>query len=504
MVTNKKTEDYMLKNRFNKIGILLMVLALGACHDELLNPVPESVLTTVNAFNTAKDMDLAVLGVYNAYKQRTQTDYELMEMPSDNMYAFYFATAPGIEEITVLQVNPENAKLNSFWKSTYNGIFRANSVLANVEKPTDYAAGKKEQYIGEAKFMRALMYFDLVRIFGGVPAVTTVVTNEQAKQIGRASEEEIYNLIIADLQDAMGSLPAPSGIAYGRASKAAATALLAKVYVYRENWTAAKTALEDLFNNYNYSLVADYGDLFDVATENNSEVIFSIPYVAGTDGQNLTYALAPIYGIKDVINNGSRVARPTWDLHTAFEAGDTRFDETISEYQLTYAATSPSEAYWYPYFSKWVVPSEPNSSGLDIPVLRLGDMVLLYAEVLYRLNQPQEAIDQINIIRERAFGDASHNYTLADVPDETAFIDKLLLERRLELAVENNRWFDLVRTGRYLTELSAYDAEYNPGSGNANKVQINVQPYMKYFPIPWEQIQLSADGVLQQNDGYAQ
>ena len=134
-----------------------MVLALGACHDELLNPVPESVLTTVNAFNTAKDMDLAVLGVYNAYKQRTQTDYELMEMPSDNMYAFYFATAPGIEEITLLQVNPENAKLNSFWKNTYNGIFRANSVLANIEKPTDYAAGKKEQYIGEAKFMRASM-----------------------------------------------------------------------------------------------------------------------------------------------------------------------------------------------------------------------------------------------------------------------------------------------------------------------------------------------------------
>ncbi len=494
----------MLKNRLYKISILLGAMALGACHDELLNPVPESVLTTVNAFNTASDMDLAVLGVYSKYQDRLPRDYELMEMPSDNMYAFYFATAPGIEEITALQVNPENPKINSFWKDTYNGIFRANSVLANIDKPADYAEGKKDQHIGETKFMRALMYFDLVRIFGGVPKVTTVVTNEEARTVGRASEDEIYQLIIEDLKDAADKLPAPTAIAYGRASKAAAIALLAKVYVYRKNWAEAKTYLEKLFTDYSYSLVNNYGDLFEVATEKNSETIFSIPYVAGTDGQGLTYALAPIYGIKGVITNGDRVARPTWDLHTKFEAGDKRFDVTISEYQLTYNAKPGDQPYWYPYFNKWVVPSEPGSSGLDIPVLRLGDMILLYAEALYQDGQAQAALDQINRIRTRAFGDTSHNYVLADVPDENAFVDKLLLERRLELAVENSRWFDLVRTGRYMTELAEYDAEYNPGSGTATKVQVNVQPYMKYFPIPWEQIQLSADGVLQQNDGYAQ
>lgn len=494
----------MLKNRLYKIWILLSVLALGSCHDELLNPVPESVLTTVNAFNTASDLDLAVLGVYASYQDRLPRDYELMEMPSDNMYAFYFATAPGIEEITALSVNPENAKINSFWKGTYNGIFRANSVLANVERPTDYAEGKKDQHIGEAKFLRALMYFDLVRIFGGVPKITSVVTNEQARAIARASEEEIYQLIIEDLQDAVNKLPLPSAMPQGRASKAAASALLAKVYVYRENWSAAKPLLEDVLNNYGYALVANYGDLFEVATEKNSEAIFSVPYVQGTDGQNLSYALAPIYGIKDVISNGDRVARPTWDLHTTFEPGDTRFDVTISEYQLTYNAKPGESAYWYPYFNKWVVPSEPNNSGLDIPVLRLGDMVLLYAEVLYRLNQPQEALDQINRIRERAFGDTAHNYVLADIPDDAAFLDVLLLERRLELAVENSRWFDLVRTGRFTTELAQYEAEYNPGSGTATIVQTNVQPHMKYFPIPWEQIQLAGEGVLQQNPGYAQ
>lgn len=494
----------MFNNRLYKVSLVAALLSLGGCHDELLNPVPESVLTTVNAFNTSNDLDLAVLGVYSNYHSRVQTDYELMEMPSDNMYAFYFATAPGIEEITVLEVNPENAKINSFWKTTYNGIFRANSVLANVERPTDYVAGKKEQHIGEAKFMRALMYFDLVRIFGGVPKITTVVTNEEARAIPRATEDEIYELIIADLKDAIATLPAPGAIAYGRASKAAASALLGKVYVYRQNWAEAKTQLESVLNDYSYSLVSNYGNLFEVATENNSEVIFSMPYVAGTDGQNLTYALAPIYGIKDVINNGSRVARPTWDLHTSYEAGDSRFDVTISETQLPFNAKTPAEAYWYPYFNKWIVPSEPNTSGLDIPILRLGDIILLYAEVLYRLNDAQGALDQINAVRERAFGDNTHNYVLADIPDADAFLDVLLLERRLELAVENNRWFDLVRTGRYTTELAQYAGEYNPGNSQAATINVDVQPYMKYFPIPWEQIQLSADGVLKQNDGYAQ
>ena len=496
----------MLKNKLYKIWIVVVALALGACHDELLNPVPDSVLTNVNAFNKASDLNLAVLGVYASYQDRIPFDYQLLEMPSDDMYAFYFGSAPGIEEITVLQVSPENPKINDFWKRTYNGIFRANSVLANIEKPTDYTAGQKEQFTGEAKFMRALSYFDLVRVFGGVPAVTKVVTNEEAKVLQRATEDEIYQIIIDDLKDAVNNLPLPTAIAKGRASKAAAAALLAKVYVYRENWAEAKTTLESLFSNYNYDLVANYGDLFEIATENNSEAIFSIPYVSGTDGQGLTYDLSPIYGIYGVINNGNRVGRPTWDLHTKFEPGDARFDVTISETQLTFDSKATDTPFWFPYFNKWIVPSPiPTSSGLDIPVLRLADMILLYAEVLYNLGEPQLALDQINRIRERAFGNTDHNYDLSDIPDAEAFLDILLLERRLELVTEGgNRWFDLVRTGRYLTELAQYDGEYNPGSGQAVQIQVNVQPHMKYFPIPWEQIQLSADGVLEQNPGYNQ
>lgn len=481
--------------------LLGLSLLLASCHDELLNPVPESLLTTANAYSNAKDLDLAVLGVYEALQARLPTDYELMEVVSDNMYGYYFATAPGMAEIGVLDVSVENPKLNSFWKSTYNGIFLANTILANIDIPDDYATDQKEQLTAEAKFMRALFYFDLVRIFGGVPAITSIVTVAEAREIGRASEEEIYNLIVGDLEDAITNLPA--SMITGRASKAAAMALLAKVLVYQKDWAGAKTRLDQLFEDYNYILEPNYKDLFRIETENNQEVIFAMPYVAGTNGHGLTYALAPTAGIYGTINNGSRVARPTWDLHQAYEEGDTRFEATITEEQLTYASSPGDPTIWFPFFSKWIIPVEiSTSSGLDIPVLRFADMVLLHAEVLYHLGDADGALQELNKVRQRAFGNDSYDYTLADMATEEAFMDKLLLERRLELAAENNRWFDLVRTERFTSVLTTIEGEYNPSTGKAVMIEVNAQPYMKYFPIPYEQIQLAAPGVMVQNEGY--
>ena len=495
----------MQKNKFN-ITILILLSAaflLGSCEKSLLRPVPESVLTTANAYNTAKDMDLAVLGIYNSLQSRVPKDFELMEVPSGNVWVQYFATAPGIDEISTLTVSPQNDKLNSFWKTTYNGIFRANLVLANIDKPTDYATSKKEQLTGEAKFLRAWFYFDLVRIFGGVPAVTTVITANESRNTGRASEQDIYALIVADLKDAIAGLPAPSSADWGRASKGAAVALLAKVYVYLKDWNNAKTYLDELFSGeFSYSLLTNYADLFKVATEKNSEAIFSVAYAAGTNGQSLTYDLAPIGGGYNVVNNGNRVIRPSWDLRKAFEEDDSRFPVTIAEDWYPFAYKQGDPAIFYPYINKWLVPSDPASSGLDIPVLRLADLILLNAETLYNLNKPDLALAAINKVRERAFGNASHDYELSDIATEEIFYDKLLLERRLELAVENDRWFDLVRTGRYTTVIQHIEGEYTSKTGGATIMTMSAKPYMKYFPIPYEQIQLAAPGVLTQNEGY--
>ncbi|MEO5997321.1 MAG: RagB/SusD family nutrient uptake outer membrane protein, partial [Chitinophagaceae bacterium] len=371
---------------------LFLVLLLPSCEKRLLYPVPESILTTTNAFNSGKQINLAVLGIYNNLQSRVQTDYQLMEIPSGNMWAAYSATAPGMDEISTLSVSSVNEKLNSFWKSSYNGIFRANTVLTNIDVPRDYSGSQKDQYTGEAKFMRALYYFDLVRIFGGVPRITSVVTADDARNIPRATEQQIYSVITEDLQDAVSKLPQPSAVLQGRASKGAAVALLAKVYVYLKDWNNAKKYLDQLFTGFSYSLAARYGDLFKIETENNSEAIYSVTYVAGTNGQVLTYDLAPLGGIYQTINNGNRVGRPTWDLRKFYETGDTRFPVTITESWLPFAHKQGEAAIWFPYFSKWIVPSDPGNSGLDIPLLRLGDMVLLYAETLYNLDQQQLAL----------------------------------------------------------------------------------------------------------------
>jgi hypothetical protein len=135
-----------------------------------------------------------------------------------------------------------------------------------------------------------------------------------------------------------------------------------------EDWNSAKTHLDQLFTEFDYSLVPDFADLFKIETENNTEAIYAVPYVSGTDGQGLTYALAPHGGIYGVINNGSRIGRPTWDLHKAYEEGDSRFNVTIMEEQLSFASEPGDPTIWFPYFNKWVMSVEiSNSSGLDIP-----------------------------------------------------------------------------------------------------------------------------------------
>lgn len=483
-------------------GLLATGMAMSSCEQLLLNPIPESVLTNTNAFSNSRDLELGVYGIYSRLQARVPNDFVLMEVPSDNMFGEYFATAPGMDAINTLDVTSTNVKVNSFWQETYNGIFRSNLILNKINIPDDYAAGKKDQLTGEAKFLRAYFYFDLVRIFGGVPKVTEILGITDASAVARASEQEIYELIIADLTEAIDKLPLT--VEQGRASKGAAIALLAKVQVYRENWNAAKTLLERLNSSeFGYTLLPNFGDLFNIETEVNKEAIFSLAYVGGTNGHTLSYILLPNGGVKGFSNTGSRVGRPTWDLHKAFEEGDTRFAETINENHLPWNAGSEADAFWWPYFSKWMIKADiATSSGLDIPLLRYADMVLLYAEVLHKLGENEKALVELNKVRARAFKSTSKNYTMADFSSNEAIMNKILDERRLELACENNRWFDLVRTGKFVEKLQIVDGEYNPSTGQAVKVVREAKPYMKYFPIPWEQIQLSGKDILTQNEGY--
>jgi tetratricopeptide (TPR) repeat protein len=473
-----------------------LALGLAGCEDKLLNPTPESVLTANNFYKSANDINQAVLGIYNSLQNRRQSDYLLMEVPGDNLYMSTNTTIAGSNDVDFLTLNSDNALTAAFWNTTYNGIFRANSVLLNIDNPTNYAAGAKDQYIGEAKFMRALFYFDLVRIFGGVPKVTEKISIPEAAALPRANEEEIYAQIIDDLTDAASKLPLRNAIATGRASRGAAVGLLGKVYVYRKDYANAKTQFEKLIKDFDYALVNDFASLWQLGTEDNSEILFTVKYIDGTNGHGLSTNYAPNGGIVGVTDRGAETSLPSWSLMKKYEEGDKRKAATIQEWWVSPAQPN-APAIWYPYVSKYAVKHSYGASGIDIPVLRFADVVLLYAETLNALGDKAGALTQLNRVRQRAFGNATHNYKGTEAAD---LMDLILLERQLELAYEHERWFDLVRTGKFTTVMKQEERLYNYASKTPVVVNLAPQAYMSVFPIPQAQIDLSSG--LKQNNGY--
>lgn len=479
-----------------KTGLMLMALGFTSCEDKLLNLTPESVLTPTNFYKTSADINQAVLGVYSSLQTRKPNDYLLMEVPGDNLYMSANTTIAGSNDVDFLTVNADNALTAAFWNTTYNGIFRANAVLLNIDTPTNYTAGQKEQYIGEARFMRALFYFDLLRVFGGVPKVVDKISIPEAAALPRATEEEIYALIIGDLTDAAAKLPLRKSIATGRASKGAAMALLGKVHVYRQDWANAKTQLEKVINELDYKLVPDFASLWKLESEDNDEVIFTVKYVDGTNGQGLSTSYTPNGGLVGVADRGAETSLPSWSLMKKYETGDKRKAATVQEWWTSPAQPNSAPIY-YPYVAKYAVKHSYGAAGIDIPVLRYADVVLLYAETLFKSGDKANALVQLNKVRERAFGNASHNYKGTEAAD---MMDLILNERQLELAYEHERWFDLVRTGKYLTVMKQEERLYNYAAKKPVVVDLAPKDFMKVYPIPQAQIDLSAN--LKQNNGY--
>lgn len=482
---------------FLKISFLCSSIWIASC--DVVNLEPISTLTEANFYKTADDMDRAVLGIYSRYQSRLPRDWSIFEMPSDHLYMSAYRFIGGLEAVSTLDFQAQNDIFRSFWQTTYNGIFRANTVLEKISNPDNYAIGQKEKLEGEALFMRALFYFDLVRAFGGVPKVDAPLTVEASKAVPRATEQEIYDLIISDLQAAITLLPVQSGTVHGRASRAAAVALLGKVYIYTKDWQNAFNHLDQV-GGMGYELVPNFADLWKETNEDNKEAIFAMKYITGSNGQRLSLDFLPYFGVEGVSNStGGEVALVAWSLHKQFLPEDSRTAATITEYWRAPGTNDPLA--WKPYVSKFMA-QNANASGLDIPVIRYADILLLKSEALYRLNRKEEALTELNKVRMRAFKDASFNYAMGDIADDEKFLDVLLLERQLELALENQRWFDLVRTDRMVSTLTHVEWGYNPTTQTAHEVTLAPKPFLKYFPIPQNEIDQSNISVIKQNDGY--
>jgi len=349
----------------------------------------------------------------------------------------------------------------NFWKAAYKVINRTNTVLGRIdgiEINTELA----NRYKLECKFIRALMYFNLVRVYGDVPLVLKEISISESYDILREPKENVYNQIIADLKEAQDLPVSYSTAEDGRATQGAAKALLANVYMTLHKYAEAETILAEIINSGRYSLLENtpgslnidgYKNVFSPVNHNSKEGIFEIQFLKGGYGEGSNYAnnFAPENSGTNVVAVGGTGGNniPEMDIYNAYEEGDLRRDFSMS---LGYYDNRKNNE-WVEsrYVCKFMdVPYQNNDASNNYPVIRYADVILMYAEALNQNGKTAEACKYLNMTRRRGFGYQTTETSPVDLQttDKAQFALMVEQERRVELAFENHRWFDLIRTGR--------------------------------------------------------
>jgi hypothetical protein len=451
-------------------------------------------LTTGNFYKTAKDAEGALVGAYDALQQEYYIwDYQINgDTRADNTYAG--GDNPTNFQIDKFQVNAINSNVERDWNMLYNAVMRANAVLDNVPNITDPSwtnDDRKNQILGEAKFLRGLHYFHIVRNWGQVPLVLTMNDPDVFKT--RSSLADVYASIEKDLKEAEAVLPETFGTAEetrGRATKGAAQALLAKVYAQQLKYAECIEYCNKVLANTNYALLPNYSHLFDGAHENNSESIFEIQYHSDGEGDWGIQLITPESLTGD---QWKKFNVPSHDLVQKMRAeGDSiRLHASIIFEFVTARPDEYPENFGdpVPFIGKWKNPNGWNSPD-NVMLIRLADIMLLKAEALNETSQTAQAIPIINAIRDRVDLPATTATTQAQVKEA------ILKERRFELAFEGERWYDLLRAGEAYT-IAAMNALKGAGGQN---LDYNVTAPELLFPIPQKERDLNRN--LSQNQGY--
>lgn len=393
------------------------------------------------------------------------------------------------------------------WNKLYTGIKNANLVINRIPKApiTDVM---KSRLLGEAKFLRASYYFMLSNLFGDVPLWTNELDVDAESILPRSPVSDVRKQIIKDLQDAIAGLPLsyPSSDV-GRATKGAAQALLAKVYLYSKDWINAQNSAQDVVNGGQYSLLPNYAQLFDLNCnfKNNKESIFEIQFKrdAATNlnlqvtyysswympGQNAGKPTFAGVNFGTTVLLGYNLFYPSKKLVNMFEANDVRKNIVLGySYNGQLFTTFPNTG--YPWFGPkfWDLSSNGRNSGKDVYYLRYADVILMLAEALNEQGKTDESILQINKIRARAgLTDLSAGLSQSSVRNI------IMNERGIEFVGEFQRRFDLVRWGILVDAVKSIAVE-NPTAA------ANIKPFHTLFPIP--SVEIAKNSNLTQNTGY--
>ncbi|MBX6330313.1 MAG: RagB/SusD family nutrient uptake outer membrane protein [Gemmatimonadaceae bacterium] len=491
--------------RLTALGAAAMLLASAACND-FLDPKPTDVLTPENFYKTASDAVAAVNAIY----EQTKWSYWLgfwyiSDIATDDIIASANFGSDG-HRMGDYTFDPSEWPLGDLWGNAYKVINRANAVLDRVPAIAMDTA-LQSRLLGEAHFLRANAYFNLVRCFGDVPLIEHEVTSLQGLDVPRDPAADVYALIVSDLQAAAATLPVSySGADVGRATRGAAQALLAKVYLTRQDWNNAALTAGAIIQSGQYSLLPNWKDNFRIADEiQNSESIFEINYDGTLDpGAGSVHTLFSIpanfpggdaYGLMYIPPS----------LQAIFDSADTRGEHgtfmisgrTVDALGDTVTWAMPPG----PAFAKYL--DETNTQNMntrawasqdnDWIVLRYADVLLMYAEAVNE-GGPEGPITKeaaLNAVRTRA-----HIAPVGALSQE-AFRDSVRLERRREFVFEGQRWFDLSRWGLLDAAIRAKTAELQtlaPGETTVHGVPSNL------MPIPQSEIDINPK--LTQNPGW--
>ena len=503
------------------ILISTLAISLGlmtGCGEDFLEKTDPNSLVTSSVFNDYEAAGQAINGAYTPLKEvdlyGDQIHFILHQLT--NEYGLLFQGDAGWNQMKDFSLTPDNVTVRAAWNGISKMILRANAVLAGLDELTpsaDFTAEQRDELRGEAYFLRGYALFLGVNLFGeqpaavdpatnGFPVITTVPESREAMLVSRSSVAQVYEQVIRDWEEAERLLPAAwSGENVGRATRGAASGFLGKAYLYQEDWAQASTYFEKIINDPAYQLLDTFGDNFNGQAENGAESIFEVQYsaespVASWDGGpghpyatrhapaelgafgNVSVPVSTYERIKDDPRVGASIIQP----------GDfLPFPDTV------YVGLGPTD--YRPRKFIDVTASQINSplgstfnGSINMPLMRLADVYLMYAEAQNELGNAAVVLDYLNKVRRRAYGeptDAPSATADVTVSGGAALLAAIQDERYVELLGEGHRWFDLLRWELADDELGPRG--FQPGKHEA-------------MPIPLDEIQLNTK--IEQNDGY--
>ena len=488
-----------MKNIYTKLFVALATITIAvACSDEFID-VPSKDQNSEEFFNSQDDYEDALIGAYDLL-QSTYLNALLGEIASDNtLCGGESATdVPGFQSVDDMTHDELNEQLRELWSRMFAGVNRANYILEFQDK-TDFAG--KENILGQARFLRAYYYFELVKWFGDVPlAVDERLRFGDQFVIERTPKTQIYDQLEQDLTYAAANLPTVQDVP-GKATRGAANALLGKIHLFQNEFDEAAAALEQVINGGAYTLVSDYSTIFEHIGENGSGSVFEVQYTdeqgAGWDclqcseGNVMVGFTGPRGYNGPFFDSGFSFNVPVQEAVDAFENGDTRKDVTILDIEAWNAANGSSSTEGYEhtgYFNRKYIARKGDLNIGDANLtnpnnyrsIRYADVLLMAAEALNRKSSPDDvtALGYVNQVRNRA------GLAALSGASGSALTEAIYQERRVELMGEGHRFFDLVRTNRAAQVIDGF-----------------VVGKHEVFPIPQIEIEL-AGNRWQQNPGY--